>query len=264
MTPKECLRDECIAEFTGTFLFLALGMGCVAGLKLAGGAYGQWEISIIWGIAVSLAVYLTAGVSGAHLNPSVTVAFAVFGNFPKRKILPYILAQMLGAFVAAGVVYALYSNLFAFKNLDTAGVFTTFPHPGISLFQAFMTELFITALLVGVIFGLIDDGNGIPRGVLAPFLIGLLVAAIGGAFGPLTGFSMNAARDFGPRLFASLMGWGTEAMTGGKTVPYALVPLTAPVIGGLLGALFYTRLIGGPLARKKLTPAAQPGEKQIY
>jgi len=261
MIRKHHLRTECIAEFTGTFLFLVLGMGCVAGLRLAGATYGQWEISIIWGVAVSIAVYLTSGVSGAHLNPSITIALAVFRKFPKNKIIPYIAAQMLGAFAAAGIVYCLYSSLFVSKTLDTAGIFTTFPHPHISLFQAFMTELFITAILVGGIFGLCDDGNGIARGALTPFLIGLLIAAIGGAFGPLTGFSMNAARDFAPRLFASLAGWGKEAMTGGKALPYALVPLSAPVIGALLGAFFYTKLIGEPLARSRLAPAEQRNKK---
>lgn len=252
MSNMRTLRDECVAEFTGTFLFLAIGMGCVAGLKLAGAAYGQWEISIIWGLAVALAAYLTGGVSGAHLNPSVTFALAFFAKFPKQKILPYIISQFLGAFVAAAVVYGLYYNLFTAKTLDTAGVFTTFPNPHISLFQAFMTELFITAVLVAVILGLSDDGNGLPRGALVAFLVGVLVAVIGGAFGPLTGFAMNAARDFGPRLFAYVAGWEGSVMTGGKEIPYFLIPLIAPVIGGCLGAAFYTKLIGEPLARRQI------------
>jgi len=256
MVHKQRLRHECMAEFTGTFLFLVVGIGCIAALKLAGVHYGQWETSLIWGMAVALAVYLSGGVSDAHLNPSVTLAFAVFGGFPAHKILPYMGAQMLGAFTAAAVVYFLYADLFVTKTLETAGIFTTFPDPHISLLRAFMTELFITAVLVAVIFGLFDTYNGTARGALNPLLIGLLVAIIGAAFGPLTGFSMNAARDFAPRLFASLAGWGPEAMTGGKAVPYALVPLTAPALGALAGAYFYTRLIGGPLARQH---SALPG-----
>ena len=251
MSDVNTLRDECVAEFAGTFLFLALGMGCVAGLKLAGAAYGQWEISIIWGLAVALAAYLTGGVSGAHLNPSVTFALAFFAKFPKQKILPYVISQFLGAFVAAAVVYGLYYNLFTAKTLDTAGVFTTFPNPHITLMQAFMTEFFITAVLVAVILGLSDDGNGLPRGALVAFLVGILVAVLGGAFGPLTGFAMNAARDFGPRLFAYFAGWGNGVMTGNREIPYFLVPLIAPAIGGCVGAAFYTKLIGEPLARRQ-------------
>lgn len=251
MTDKTTLRDECIAEFTGTFLFMVMGMGCVAGLKLAGASYGQWEISIIWGIAVALGAYVAGGVSGAHLNPSVTFALVFFAKFPKGKIIPYILAQFLGAFVAAAVVYCLYFNLFTEKTISTAGVFTTFPNPHITLLQAFMTELFITAVLVAVILGLSDGANGLPRGPLVALLVGLLVAVIGGAFGPLTGFAMNAARDFAPRLFAYLMGWDNDAMTGGKDIPYFLIPLTAPIIGGIIGGGFYTKLIGEPLARRQ-------------
>lgn len=245
------LKNECVAEFLGTFVFLAFGMGCVAGLKLAGASYGQWEISIIWGFAVAFGVYLTAAISGAHLNPSVTIALAFFGNFPKKKVIPFIIAQMLGAFLAAAVVYALYYNLFSAKTIATAGVFTTFPNANITLTQAFMTEAFITGLLMMLILALTDDGNGVPRGPLAPLLIGLLVATIGGSFGPLTGFAMNAARDFGPRFFAYIAGWGSDAMTGGRDVPYALIPLIAPIIGALIGAFIYKVFIGGPLTRQK-------------
>lgn len=265
MQKERKLYYECLAEFFGTFLFVACGIGCVAALKIGGASYGQWEISIIWGLAVALGAYLSAGISGAHLNPSVTIAFAAFGTFPARKILPYIAAQMLGAFTAAFLVYSLYSNLFIEKSLSEAAVFTTFPHKGISLTQAFMTEFSITALLVGGIFALGDDKNGIPRGALAPFLVGILVAVLGASFGPLTGFSMNAARDFPPRLFAFLAGFGSSAMTGNLAVPYALIPLTAPILGGLCGALFYTKLLGEPLARAQLNfepPLQAPALKE--
>ena len=258
-------RKEYLAEFCGTFVFLFLGIGCVAGLKVAGATFGQWEIAIVWGIAVAMGVYLSAGVSGAHLNPSVTVALAVFGNFPKRKILPFCLAQTLGAFCAAALAYLLYQNLFdaalikagtdAAARVSMAGAFCTFPNPGITMFQAGLTEMVITALLMALIMALTDDGNGLPKGVLAPLLIGLLVAVIGGAFGPLTGFAMNAARDFGPRTFAFLAGWGSDVMTGyplskNITIPYFLVPLIMPIIGALLGAFLYKNLIGKNLPRK--------------
>lgn len=251
------LKNECIAEFIGTFLFLAIGMGCVAGLKLAGAFYGQWEISIIWGLGVAIAAYTTSGVSGAHLNPSVTVALAFFGNFPKHKIIPYVLSQIFGAFVAAAVVFTLYFNLFTVKDINSAGIFTTFPNAQITLTQAFMTEFFITAVLLGTILAVTDDGNGIPRGALAPFLIGIVVAIIGASFGPLTGFSMNAARDFGPRLFTFIAGWGRDAMTGGRAIPYVFIPLIAPILGGLFGALIYTKFIGKALRQENIAHDTQ-------
>ncbi|MDR1167102.1 MAG: aquaporin [Deltaproteobacteria bacterium] len=248
-----------LAEFFGTFVFLLCGIGCVASLKLAGATYSQWDISIAWGLAVAMGVYLCAAISGAHLNPSVTVALAIFGCFDKRKVIPYIVAQMLAGFLAALVAYLLFYNLFALKLAEAGadpaartalvGVFCTFPNPNISFIQAFMVEFVITAILMALIMALTDDGNGVPRGPMAPLLIGLLVALMGVTFGPLTGFAMNAARDFGPRLFAVLAGWGTDALTGfplskeSVTIPYFLVPLISPILGAIFGAKLYTAVV---------------------
>ena len=253
-----------LAEFLGTFVFLLCGIGCVAGLKLAGASFGQWEVSITWGLAVTMGVYLCAGVSGAHLNPSVTIALAIFGCFDKRKIIPFIIAQMLAGFCAAALVYLLFNNLFTdalaaagspAQTTALAGVFCTFPNPNISMVQAFLTEMVITAVLMALIMALTDDGNGVPRGAMAPLLIGLLVALLGASFGPLTGFAMNAARDFGPRFFAFVAGWGTDVMTGYPlskkiTIPYFLIPLTAPIVGACLGAFAYKVCVGKQLSCK--------------
>ncbi|WP_312241940.1 MIP/aquaporin family protein [Pantoea sp.] len=250
------LKGQCIAEFLGTGLIIFFGAGCVAALKLAGASFGQWEICIIWGLAVSMAAYMTAGVSGAHLNPAVTVALCLFASFDGRRVLPYIVAQVAGAFCAAALVYGLYYNLFldyeqshqmvrgSVESLDLAGIFSTYPNPHIGVGQAFLVEMVITAVLMGVIMALTDDGNGIPRGPLAPLLIGLLVAIIGGAMGPLTGFALNPARDFGPKIFAWLAGWGNVAFTGARDIPYFLVPIFGPLVGACLGAFGYRALIG--------------------
>ena len=130
------------------------------------------------------------------------------------------------------------------ESLDLAGIFSTYPNPHINFFQAFAVEMVITAVLMGVIMALGDDGNGIPRGPLAPLLIGLLIAVIGASMGPLTGFAMNPARDIGPKAFAWLAGWGNVAFTGGKDIPYFLVPLFGPIVGASLGAFGYRKLIG--------------------
>ncbi len=250
------LKGQCIAEFLGTALLIFFGVGCVAALKVAGASFGQWEISIIWGIGVAMAVYLTAAVSGAHLNPAVSIALCLFGNFEGRKLLPYIIAQMLGAFIGAAVVYFLYYNLFfdfeqanhmvrgSVESLQLAGIFSTYPNAHITVIQAFFVETVIAAILLCLILALTDDGNGIPRGPLAPLLIGLLIAVIGASMGPLTGFALNPARDFGPKVFAYLAGWGKVAFTGGRDIPYFLVPLIAPVVGACLGAFGYRALIG--------------------
>lgn len=259
---QENLVAQCIAEFIGTGLILFFGMGCVAAMKLAGASFGQWEISLVWGLAVALGVYLSAGVSGGHLNPAVTLALCCFNHFPIKKVLPYVLAQLAGAFCAAVLVYLLYQNLFidyeslhhiergSIESLDVASIFSTYPNMQITEAQAFLVELVITAVLMTVIMGITDDDNGIPRGPLAPLLIGLLVAAIGAAFGPLTGFALNPARDFGPKLFMAFAGWGKIAFTGSKQIPYFLIPIFAPIIGACTGAGLYRLLIGRHLAVK--------------
>ncbi|MGM3387310.1 aquaporin [Stutzerimonas stutzeri] len=255
ITSTPTLRGQCIAEFLGTALLIFFGTGCVAAMKLGGAELGLWEISIIWGIGVSMAVYLAAGVSGAHLNPAVSIALWLFGSFEGHKVPAYILAQVAGAFSAAALVYGLYSSLFfdfeqahqmargSLASLELASVFSTYPHASLSVGQAFLVEVVITAILLGMIMALTDDGNGLPRGPLAPLLIGLLIAVIGGAMGPLTGFAMNPARDFGPKLMTFFAGWGEVAFTGGRDIPYFLVPLIAPVIGACLGAAGYKTLI---------------------
>ena len=106
------LRAQCIAEFLGTGLFLFFGICCLSALKLTGASLGLWEICIIWGLGISLAVYLTAGISGGHLNPAVTVALWLFACFPGRKVVPYIVAQVAGAFGGAVLAWILYSSLF--------------------------------------------------------------------------------------------------------------------------------------------------------
>ncbi|EKT54103.1 MIP/aquaporin family protein [Providencia burhodogranariea] len=254
-TTSTTLTGQCISEFLGTALIVFFGLGCVAAVRIAGAQLGLWEISIIWGFGVALAVYLTAGTSGAHLNPAVTIALWLFASFPRHKVAPYIIAQMLGGFFAAALVYAMYSPVFidydqvhhivrgTQESLFTAGVFSTYPAPQLTEFHAFFIEVVIAAILLCLILALTDDGNGIPRGPLAPLLIGILIAVIGGSFGPLTGFALNPARDFGPKVVAYLAGWGDIALTGGREIPYFLVPLTAPIVGALIGAFAYRTLI---------------------
>ncbi|MDO7897186.1 MIP/aquaporin family protein [Pseudomonas citrulli] len=249
------LSSQCLAEFLGTALLIFFGTGCVAALKVAGASFGLWEISIIWGVGVSMAIYLTAGISGAHLNPAVSIALCLFTDFEKRKLPFYIFCQVAGAFCGALLVYTLYSNLFfdfeqsrhmirgTEASLELASVFSTYPHPALSTGQAFVVEMIITAILMGVIMSLTDDNNGLPRGPLAPLLIGLLIAVIGSSMGPLTGFAMNPARDFGPKLMTFVAGWGEISLTGGRDIPYFLVPIFAPLLGACLGAAAYRGLI---------------------
>ncbi|MGL9760123.1 MAG: MIP/aquaporin family protein [Symbiopectobacterium sp.] len=250
------LKGQCIAEFLGTALLIFFGVGCVAALKLTGASFGQWENSAVWGLGVTMAIYLTAAISGAHLNPAVTVALWLFACFDASKVIPYIIAQVAGAFCAAALVYGIYHNLFSdfeqthnivrgsVESLNLASTFSTYPHPQISVFQAFVVEMVITAVLMCLILALNEEGNGVSCGSLAPLLIGILIAVIGASMGPLTGFALNPARDFGPKLFAYLAGWGKVAFTGARDIPYFLVPIFGPIVGACLGAFGYQALIG--------------------
>lgn len=251
---QHSLLGQCIAEFIGTGLLIFFGVGCVAALVLTGAEFGQWEVSIIWGMGVAIAIYCTAGVSGAHINPAVTIALASFHGFEKRKVLPYIISQLLGAFCSAALIYILYSNLFVDYEIangflrsseaaiSSAGIFSTYPHPSLSMLGAFSVEFVITAVLMFTILALGDENNGAPRGAMNPLLIGILIAVIGGSLGPLTGFAMNPARDFGPKLFAYLAGW-EFALSGAKEIPYFIVPILGPIFGACFGGWAYPKLI---------------------
>ena len=252
------LFGECLAEFIGTGLLIFFGVGCVAALVLTGAQFGQWEISIVWGFGVTIAIHCTAGVSGAHINPAVTIALAAFHGFDKAKVIPYILSQLLGAFCSAALVYSLYANLFTEyevahdlvrsspEALATAGIFSTYPNAALSFFGAFAVEFVITAVLMFAILALGDEHNGASRGAMNPLLIGILIAVIGGSLGPLTGFAMNPARDFGPKLFAYFAGWD-YALTGAKDIPYFIVPILAPIAGACFGGWLYPKAIAAHL-----------------
>lgn len=178
---------------------------------------------------------------------------------PGQKVVPYIVAQVAGAFGGAVLAWILYSTLFtqfetvhhmvrgSLESLQLASIFSTYPAPELSIWHAALVEVVITSMLMGMIMALTDDGNGVPKGPLAPLLIGILVAVIGASTGPLTGFAMNPARDFGPKLFTWFAGWGNIAMTGGRDIPYFIVPIIAPLLGACLGAAIYRFLIANNL-----------------
>jgi glycerol uptake facilitator protein len=247
MTSKPGLIAELIAEFLGTFVLILFGAGVVAMVVLFPTKNpgeiihgGFTNITLGWGLAVTMGIYVAGKISGAHLNPAVTLAFAVFRKFPWSKVVPYSIAQTLGAFAAAGLVYWNYHP--AFREVDpylenTAGVFTTFPaFPGMPQ-AGFLDQLIGTALLVLLIFAIIDEFNMPPGANLAPMLIGLVVVAIGMSFGGMHGYAINPARDFGPRLFTAVAGFRNNGLTDGSRVWW--VPVVAPLLGGLLGAAIY-------------------------
>lgn len=249
---REGVVREMLAEFLGTTVLLAFGLGVVAQTVLSGKSAGSTlSINICWGLAVMMGCYVSAGVTGAHLNPAVTLALAVHRRFPWAKVGPYIAAQMVGALVASTLVFLAYHDaLNAFDSgvrhvtgdLGTAGIWATYPQGFLSIGSGFLNEALGTALLIGVILGITDSRNSPAPNGLAPVLVGLLVMAIGMAFGWNTGYAINPARDFGPRLFTFLAGWGGEVFTAGNG--WWWVPIVAPCVGGVVGAWVYDVCVG--------------------
>jgi MIP family channel proteins len=250
--PRGVLR-EFLAEFFGTFILIVFGVGVVAQVVLSKSTAGSFlAINVTWGLAVTMGCYVSAGVTGAHLNPAVTLALAVRRNFPWNKVLPYAIAQTAGAFVASAVVYLTYREaLTAFDGgvrqvlgaQGTAGIWATYPQPFLSTFPGGVIDQVVgTALLVAVIFGISDSRNSPAPAGVAPVVVGLLVVAIGAAFGFNSGYAINPARDFGPRLFTFVGGWGSEVFRAGNH--WWWVPIVAPCAGGVLGGWIYDALIG--------------------
>ncbi|MBS1674254.1 MAG: MIP family channel protein [Actinobacteria bacterium] len=268
-----------LAEFLGTFIIIAFGDGvvamAVAALPGSGRAQtsttiflaaGDWLlIAFGWAFAVTFAIYIAGGISGAHLNPAVTLAFAVRRKFPWKKVLPYWGAQLVGAFVGAALVYAVYFEAIdafnkasktardAAGGLATFSIFATFPAPYFAgnNWGPLLDQIVGTMFLLMLIAAVVDERNmgGFDKH-LAPLMVGLVIAAIGISFGANAGYAINPARDLGPRLFAWMTGWGQVAMPGtidGSFSWYFWVPIVGPLIGGVIGVILYDLFIGDVL-----------------
>jgi glycerol uptake facilitator protein len=264
------LTTRCIAEALGTFLLVFFGCGAVHSAVAHGALRGLWQVAIVWGVAIMAAIYVVGGISGAHLNPAVTIALAVRKRFPGHEVLPYAGGQLVGAFLAAAVLFGLNDPFL--KELErkhqvqrgqpgseiTAMCYGEyFPDPGplmtenpydpahharrdalVSEPTAFIAEVLGTLILALVVFAVTDVRNsGAPAARLAPVFIGLTVSILIVVIAPLTQACFNPARDFGPRLFAFFAGWDRIAIPGrgtGFLTVYILAPITGAMLGGLL------------------------------
>lgn len=256
MMSRKTLGGELLAEFLGTMTLLLFGDGVVAMVVLfaKGGSAGYIMITFAWGLAVTMGIYVAGTLTGAHLNPAVTLALAVRRGFAWSKVLWYWLAQVAGAFVAAFLLFLEYRIGFdqfeaankivrgTAKSAMDAGVFFTSPGSGLTgatvgIGTALFDQILGTALLVFLIFAVVDTRNSPPGANLAAFIVGLIVVVIGMSFGADAGYAINPARDFGPRLFAAIAGWGSAALPGNDN--YFWVPIVGPLIGGVIGAFVY-------------------------
>jgi MIP family channel proteins len=285
------MRAALLGEALGTFLLVLFGTGSVACAVLTGALQGLWQVAAVWGFGVTLAIYCSAALSGAHLNPAVSLALATLRSdrFPRRHLLPYWLAQLIGAVAAGLVVWAVFAPLLArFESQQglvrgepgserAAMIFGEyFPNPAVfgtgpealALVQppgALLVEALGTAILVLVIFALTDPDNvAAPPPPLVPFFVGFTVAALISLFAPITQAGWNPARDFGPRLVALLAGYGAVAIPGPRGGFWVYV--VGPLLGGPLGGLLYERAVR-PLLRgvvpvgSEVAPRGRSGRK---
>jgi glycerol uptake facilitator protein len=261
-----------IAEFVGTFILVLFGCGAVHSAVLTQAQAGLWQVAIVWGLGVMFAAYLCGGISGAHINPAITIAFAFWGRFEWGRVAGYVAAQVGGAFVAAAFLFVIFYGFLERKekamnvkrgepgSIVTAMCYGEFhPNPSglpadqpwseaawneyaqlVPTSRALLTEVLCTAILALVVFTVTDPRNaGAPPGYLAPIIIGLTVAALISISGPLTQTCLNPARDFGPRLFTLLAGWGTAALPGVNGWSWLTVYIAAPIVGAVAGGGIY-------------------------
>lgn len=240
------LLAQCFFEFLGTFVMILLGCGvcaCVSLKKSKGEASGWVVITLAWGLAVMCGVFIAGPYTGAHLNPAVSVGLAASGKFPWASVVPYIIAQMLGAYVGGLVVYYFYKDHFdATPEPETKlGVFSTIPairdKP-----RNLLSEIIGTFVLVLVILFLSNDSNQaeVGLGSMGAIPVALLVVVIGMALGGTTGYAINPARDLGPRLAHATLPIKGK---GSSQWDYAWVPIAGPIIGAALAALVYWLVI---------------------
>ncbi|WP_432777408.1 MIP/aquaporin family protein [Fusobacterium polymorphum] len=233
-----------IGEFVGTTLLLLLGNGVnmTCSLKHSYGKGGGWIVTTFgWGFAVMIPAYVTGWVSGAHMNPALTIALAVTGKFPGELVFGYIIAQMLGGIVGATLAYLTYK-----VQMDEEpeagvklGVFSTGPSIDVPVWNV-VTEIIATALLLIGVLAIGYGEVGIQPGNGAAFFVGLLIVIIGMATGGATGYALNPARDLGPRIAHAILPIKGK---GGSNWKYSWVPVVGPIIGAVLGAVIFDAFI---------------------
>lgn len=251
-----------IGEFFGTFLLVFFGCGSVCAAVLTSAQVGVFQVAIVWGLGIATAIYIAGALSGAHLNPAVTLSMAVWSDFPKSRVAAYFGAQFLGAFAGAVVLYFIFGDaLTTFEKTNgivrgqpgseaSAMVFGEFfPNPGgqalteatrgrMSAPAAFGAEVIGTAILLLVIFCVTDERNKSRPHILTAATIGLTVTMLISLLGPLTMACFNPARDLAPRVFSALAGWGAVPFTTNGS-GWLTVYVLAPLVGGLLGGAIY-------------------------
>jgi len=250
------LFGELIAELLGSFTIAIFGFGVVAQVVVGAGGLGDHNsIAWSWGLGVTLGIFVAGTISGAHLNPAVTLAVATYKGFPWQKVGPYILFQIIGWFLGALVIYLNYHGslhkIDPNHTIKTQGIFSTLPGNGnnaynVSISGAFFDQILGTAMLIFLIFAITDVLGANPAPAVSAIAVGLIIVAIGFALGTNDGYAINPARDFGPRLMEFIVGYKNAWSDQNGTV-FFWVPIVGPLIGGLVGGGVYQATIARTL-----------------
>ncbi|XP_033495978.1 aquaporin-10a [Epinephelus lanceolatus] len=244
---RNALVRECMAEFLGTFVLLLFGCSAAAQVKTSRDTKGQFlSVNMAFSVGVMSAMYLTKGITGAHLNPAVTLSFCVLGQVPWGRLVPYSLSQLLGAYMASGLVYLVYYDaimefsggvLTVYGPNETASIFATYPSEYLTLGRSFLDQVVGTGMLMLCILCLDEKRNTPAPSELIPPIVAVIVLGISMSMSANCGAAINPARDLGPRLLTLTAGWGTEVFTCYNY--WFWVPLVAPLLGGVIGSFMY-------------------------
>lgn len=242
---KSLHARECLSEFLSTLIYIAFGLGVNAQYVLSKAAAGDYtSVTIAWGVGVMMAMHVGGGVSHSHLNPAITIALAVFGVFPWRKVPGYVVSQVLGAFVGSLMIYTMYYQFIHLgdphKTAATSIIFHTHPNQYINHNGAFLTEMFATMIFLICLLSLVDEKNRPTVVPSFPACTGILVVGIGMCFSLGSSAALNPARDFGPRVMLAMVGYD-GIFSANNT--YFWIPIVAPIIGAILGCAIYLLFI---------------------
>jgi MIP family channel proteins len=248
---------EFLAEFLGTLVLVLFGCSSIAQAKLSNGQAGSmFSINWSWGLGLTMGAFIAGNVSGAHLNPAVSLAmFTIKRLNGLNRLLVYMLAQYLGAFIASILVFIVYFQALnnfdgGNRTLDTAAIWASYPQGYLTFGSGFVDQIISTMMLVLCIMAITDQKNYAPVAGLTPLLCGLVVMVIGMTFGLNCGYPLNPARDLSPRLYTAIAGWGSEVFSY-QNYMWFLVPILGPHVGALLGAILYLVFIGYHLPNQK-------------
>ncbi|KAI0771203.1 aquaporin [Trametes elegans] len=249
---REYIREPA-AEFFGVMILIIFGNGVdcqvvlSADTRVASSPKGDYlSLNFGWAVGTALGVWVSGGISGGHINPAVTIALAVFRDFPWRKVPGYIFAQVMGGLCGAGIIYANYIHAIDLveggRNIrtvpGTASLFSTYAMDYMTSVSCFFDEFVGTAVLLIVVMAIGDARNGPPPPGLAPLVLFILILGIGASIGMQTGYAINPARDLGPRLLTAMVGYGADVFTF-RSHYWLWCPVIAPIVGALVGVLIY-------------------------